>query len=91
MWALNSTYLLLVGILVAIVLAPALLAGGGFVLAVLAALLVVIVLIGGPEAARMLWQRHIARSQGEKAGANFRDFVGGTYEDPDQPRGGDSK
>ena len=78
----KTWYLALVGLAATLILAPAVVAGGGFVLA--AVLLVVLALVAliGPKGARMWWEQHLTRSQGENAGMQLRDLVGGHNQRP---------
>lgn len=70
----NSTWLALTGLLVAIVLLPALLAGGGFIIAIVAAVVVVVALLGGPK----LWDLYLRQNVGAKGrNTDFRDLLGG--------------
>lgn len=69
----NSAYLAILGGLVAVVVAPALLAGGGFVIAIVLAVVLVVALVGGPK----LWDLHMTRSMGERSSTSVRNLIQG--------------
>lgn len=73
----RTWYLVLVGIAAVFILAPAFVAGGGFIIAAVLLAILVLVALVGPKGARMWWDQHLTKAQGENAGNALRDLVGG--------------
>jgi hypothetical protein len=76
----NPMWLALVGVLVGLAFLPAILAGAGFLIAFVFAAFIILVLIVGPGAFSMLWDRHLTRSQGEKAGMSLRELINDSHD-----------
>lgn len=80
----RTWYLVLVAFAGLLILLPALVAGAGFVVAGVFILLLVLVALVGPKGFKMWWDQHLTRAQGENAGMQLRDVIGGHNQRPGQ-------
>jgi hypothetical protein len=80
----KTWFIVALGLAAVLILAPAVVAGGGFILAAVLLVLLVLVAVVGPKGAKMWWDQYLTKSQGEKAGRQMRDLLGGHNERPDK-------
>ena len=71
--AFSTNYLVVVGVIVALVFLPALLVGGGFLVALVLGAIVVAVLLGGP----LGYDIYRNKTMGERGGMDVRNVIQG--------------